>query len=136
MENLELNQNNQNGTASQSDTNTAQTPQTPKLSEYLESQKRENNEIKSYTDEQGRTIFVPKNEQRKEKQLDALVNCIDDYCEKTNELISLELIDTREVKTMKNLFRDSPRKNYKGIEKCNFNIFQKEGWLSGRKRRS
>ena len=143
MENLDLNQNGTNsagfgsgeqnaqnqgaqnsqnaqGFQNQNDTQNSEQVQenaSLKLSDYLENQKRENNEIKSYTDEQGRTIFVPKNEQRKEKQLDALVNCIDDCCEKTNELISLEFIDTREVKTMKNLFRDSPRKDYKGIEK-------------------
>ncbi len=111
MENLELNQNNQSDT--QNDNVATQEQKHLKLSDYLKS-----NEIETRKDEQGRIVaFVPKNEQRKEKQLDVLVNCIDDYCEKTNELISLALIDTREVKTMKYLFRDSPRKNYKGIEK-------------------
>ena len=120
MENLELNQNNQNGTASESDTNTTQTPQAPRLlREYLKSQKRNGNEIESYI-EQGRTIYMPKNERKKRQrvqQLKDLVECYDDINGDGKELISLELIDTSKVETMRFLFCDSLRKNYKGIEK-------------------
>ena len=113
------------GFQNQSDTQNAEQAQenaSPKiqlLSEFLERQKRNGNEIESYI-EQGRTIYMPKNERKKKnrvQQLKDLVECYDNINGDGKELISLELIDTSKVETMRYLFADSPRKNYKGIEK-------------------
>lgn len=57
--------------------------------------------------------YKPTNKQFKNKQLKGLVNCIDDD---TNELISLAKIDTSEITSMKELFANSKRTNFKGIK--------------------
>ena len=52
--------------------------------------------------------FLPNN-----KQLKDLINCIDDA---TNELISLSKIDTSKITSMKELFANSNRTDFSGIE--------------------
>lgn len=100
MENVNVTDN--ANTALNTDSVEAQKPL--KLSEFVQ---REGLEL-----ENGK--YKPTNKQFKNKQLKGLVNCIDD---ETNELISLEKIDTSDITSMKELFANSKRTNFKGIEK-------------------
>lgn len=72
------------------------------LSEFLQNERVESNATGQ---------FLPNN-----KQLKSLVNCIDDS---TGELISLARIDTSKITNMKDLFKNSTRKDFSGIEKWN-----------------
>lgn len=72
------------------------------LCEFLKNERVELNSIEQ---------FLPNN-----KQLKSLVNCIDDS---TGELISLARIDTSNITNMKDLFKNSTRKDFSGIDKWN-----------------
>lgn len=72
------------------------------LREFLKNERVELNSIEQ---------FLPNN-----KQLKSLVNCIDDS---TGELISLARIDTSNITNMKDLFKNSVRKDFSGIDKWN-----------------
>lgn len=80
-------------------------PKHLKLSEFLQSSEGRG----LPTNDKGQ--FVPDN-----KQIKILVNCVDDS---TGALISLDKIDTSKVTKIKNLFENSTRLDFSGIEKWN-----------------
>ena len=61
--------------------------------------------------------YIPNNQQPR-----SLVNCIDDF---TGELINFARIGTSNITNMKNLFQNSARKDFGGIDKWNVSNVEK-----------